>query len=352
MLTDIFADRYASIPMWDSFGEADRRFLVQGFRIVSEQLFPYWIDGKENPNTKAKWSIIHDKLTMELGLKELSPKYYSYQYSWNGKQFTQSGAWSLDKVCETFVCANYDESFSADRFMKERVSFIEIAFRERENELKAINLELPRKIQEALIQTRLKSATGLRVPGSRAEGLKKMNEILNNKFRASVDELNERMRRAGFKLNYHNGFIQVSDDQLVEEQIERAFWSIVGDEIWKNVDLDMKEAIDRRDNNERDAAFYATRALESTIKIISDQMRWTHGGEKGAHNYIENLGSKKNGSFISSWESNALKDFFTAVRNPFGHGPGSDNMPQLSIQQTNWAIETCMSWIKSLIKRM
>jgi hypothetical protein len=160
------------------------------------------------------------------------------------------------------------------------------------------------------------------------------------------------MRRAGFNLNYHNGFIQISDDQIVEEQIERAFWSILGGDIWKNVDIDMKEAIDRRDNNERDPAFYAARALESTIKIISDQMGWTHGGEKGAHNFIENLSSKKNGFFISSWEGDALKDFFTSVRNPFGHGPGSDDMPQLSIQQTNWAIETCMSWIKSLIKRM
>ena len=46
MLTDIFADRYLSIPMWDSFGEADRRFIVQGFRMVREQLYPYWVDGK------------------------------------------------------------------------------------------------------------------------------------------------------------------------------------------------------------------------------------------------------------------------------------------------------------------
>jgi hypothetical protein len=75
-------------------------------------------------------------------------------------------------------------------------------------------------------------------------------------------------------------------------------------------------------------------------------------GEKGAHNYIDNLSSKKNGSFINEWEKDALKSFFTSVRNPFGHGPGSKEMPALSLQQTNWAIESCMSWIKSLIKRM
>ena len=75
MLTDIFANRYIATQIWETFGEAERRFIVQGFRVVSEQLFPYWLDGKENPRTKAKWSVIHDKLSMELGLKELSPKY-------------------------------------------------------------------------------------------------------------------------------------------------------------------------------------------------------------------------------------------------------------------------------------
>lgn len=91
--------------------------------------------------------------------------------------------------------------------------------------------------------------------------------------------------------------------------------------------------------------------LESAIKIISDEKGWTHGGEKGAQNYIDNLGSKK-GSYISEWERESLKSFFAAVRNPFGHGPGSDEMPKLTGQQTDWAIEPCMSWIKSLVKRM
>jgi hypothetical protein len=353
MLTDIFANRYIATPMWENLGEPERRFIVQGFRMVSEQFFPYWYDGKENPRTKHNWISIHDKLSMELGLKELSPKYYSYQTTWNGKPFTQSGAWSLDKVCENFVCTNYSPTIPADRFIKERISFIEIAFREREEELKAINRELPKKIQEALIQDKTKPPNRfLRVPGSRVDGVKAYNKRLNSDFQNSVNELNERMRQAGFKLNYHNGFIQISTDELIEEQIEKAFWLIVNDDIWKNVDVDMKEAIDRRDNNDRDPAFYAARALESTIKIISENKGWTHGLEKGEHNYIDNLISKKNGSFITNWEGNALKDFFTSVRNPFGHGPGSEDMPELSIQQTNWAIETCMSWIKSLTRRM
>ena len=171
-------------------------------------------------------------------------------------------------------------------------------------------------------------------------------KAFNDSFNTSL------FRLAGTRLNYHNGFIQVATDQLVEEQIERAFWAVVADPLWKNVDIDMKEALDRRDANDRDPAFYAARALESAIKIISDQKGWTHGGEKSAHSYIDNLGSKKNGAFIKDWEREALKSFFTAVRNPFGHGPGSAEMPELMVEQTSWAIETCMSWIKGLVQRI
>ena len=52
MRTDIFADRYISTSMWDSIGDIEKRFLVQGFRMVSEQLYPYWINGSENRNAK------------------------------------------------------------------------------------------------------------------------------------------------------------------------------------------------------------------------------------------------------------------------------------------------------------
>ena len=92
--------------------------------------------------------------------------------------------------------------------------------------------------------------------------------------------------------------------------------------------------------------------MESTIKIISGKKGWTHGGEKGAHNFIDNLRSKKNGEFINEWESTILKEFFTAVRNPFGHGPGDAQMPSLTSQQTDWAIEFCMAWVKNLVLRM
>lgn len=93
------------------------------------------------------------------------------------------------------------------------------------------------------------------------------------------------------------------------------------------------------------------KALESTIKIISDKRSLTKGSEKGASNYIDNLVSAKNGRLIEVWEADALKALFSSVRNPHGHGPGSEEMPSLSPPQENWVIESAMSWIKSLVVR-
>jgi hypothetical protein len=65
------------------------------------------------------------------------------------------------------------------------------------------------------------------------------------------------------------------------------------------IDSDMKEAIDRRDTGSRDAAVYALKALESVLKIISDEKGWTRGNERGAANYIDNLVSSTNGRVIA-----------------------------------------------------
>ena len=92
--------------------------------------------------------------------------------------------------------------------------------------------------------------------------------------------------------------------------------------------------------------------MESAIKIVSDQRNLTSGNEKGASNYIDNLVSKHNGRYIDTWEADILKDYFRKVRNTLGHGPGSEPMPTLSIPQTDWAIETAMSWIRTLVRRL
>ena len=172
---------------------------------------------------------------------------------------------------------------------------------------------------------------------------------MNAAFQEAVIELNARFRQAGLDLHYHNGFIQVASDPMVAQEIEVPFWQLVADPKWTNVDHDCKEAVDLRDTNGRDPAFYAARALESTIKIISAEKQLSTGNERGAHNYIDNL---KRGKLIENWEAEALKAIFTNVRNPLGHGPGSGQMPSLNDHQTNWAIENCMGWVKSLVRRI
>ena len=39
MLTDIFLNRYSDVRLWTAFEERDRRFLVQAFRIIEEQVY-------------------------------------------------------------------------------------------------------------------------------------------------------------------------------------------------------------------------------------------------------------------------------------------------------------------------
>lgn len=352
MLTDIFAYRYLKYPIWSTYTEHERRLLTQTIAIAKD-LFPYYdTDGKENALNKGKWKSLHDRLSMELGLKELAQRYYSYtQKNALGQEFPVSGWFGWDYVCEQFVTAiPHPELHDPDSFIKERLSFIELAMRLREEEVARINAQLPQKLTEADLRDRSPSPA-FRVPGSAVDGAKAWNAIINNSFREQVAELNERFRRAGAPLTYHNGLIQVSHDQTIEQNIAKPFWELVADPIWANVDIDMKEALDRRDSNDKDPALFAAKALESAIKIVSDIKGWTRGTETGAASYIDNLVSKNNGSLLTQWEGEILKDYFRKVRNSLGHGPGSEPMPTLTLPQTDWAIETAMSWVRSLVRR-
>lgn len=346
MLIDIFARRYEKQTLRDSFEQRDSRLLVQAFRILAEDMYPYYRDGKEDTIGVAFWTGLHSNMSRELGVKELSPIWFSYTTKWNGNDHVQTHKNAMVTVCENWLTKAV--SGSPDEHVKERLSLIELGFRGREAEINAMNASAITDGERLVASL---SRPGLRMPDDPQAGARKWREMKAAAFRASVEELNARFRQASYPLNYHNGYIQISTDDVVQREIETPFWALVSDPIWANVDLDMKEALDLRDSDGRDPAFYAARALESTIKIISDQKGWTHGGEKGAHNYIDNLASKKNG-FISSWEGASLKDFFTHVRNPFGHGAGSSQMPRLSRPQTEWAIEFGMSWIKNLIRRL
>jgi hypothetical protein len=345
MLTDIFARRYEQSRMWDTFSEEPRRLLVQGFQLLND-ICPYHVNGTENAQGKIFWTQIHDLLARELGLKELSPQQWGY---YDAQKHWWSGRYTTVQMCEKWMQESFDGKISADRFIKERLSLIEIGFRQHESFVAELNAQLSDNITKAEMFDQRGQRRGLRVPGSSAARVRAANASLNVKFQMAVNELNTRFRQADCQLHYHNGFIQISQDQTVAQEIETPFWNLVAEPKWQNVDHDMKEAIDLRDTGGRDPAFYAARSLESTIKIISDEKKLTTGKEKGAHNYIDNLMGAK---LIEVWEMDALKHFFTKVRNPFGHGPGAAPMPSLTEHQTNWAIENSMIWIKGLIRRM
>jgi hypothetical protein len=347
MLTDIFARRYENVSIWTTFDEPSRRLITQGHQLL-EQLFPYYVSGKESEEGKRNWTNLHSLMARELGLRELSPLVWGY---WNPSKQWIGGSNPIHKVCETWMLQQFDGSLSADRFIKERLSLVEIGFRIREKEVAHANAELPRKIAEAkeLKSPQIRLQASLRLPGSRVDSVKALNASMNAIWQAAVDELNARFRHAECGLHYHNGFIQMELDETLTQLAEAPFWKLVADPKWKNVDHDMKEAVDLRDTSGRDPAFYGAKALESAIKIISDEKQLSNGKERGAAAYIENL---KRGNLIEGWEAEALKAFFSKVRNPLGHGPGTGTMPSLNAQQTDWAIETCMIWAKSLIRRI
>ncbi|MEJ0011492.1 MAG: hypothetical protein WDM94_02475 [Bauldia sp.] len=348
MLTDIFAHRYASTQIWTSFGEQQRRLIVQAFRILAEQVCPFYVGGNESDTGKAFWIDIHNRLSMELGVKSLSPHAYAYTSTWMGKPHQIAGTWPIITVCENWMLKAFDGTEPAGSFIMERLSLVEIGFRTRGDQITEETAKLPATISAA----KLRPSTSLfRLPGDLADGLTAANVAKSQSFLNAVAELNTRFQQAGAPLHYHNGFIQLAPDNLSTREVDAPFWTLLADPRWRNVDVDMKEAVDRRDTAGRDPALYAARALESTIKVISEEMGWTQGRETGAHNFIDNLASNR-AKFIEPWEAVALKHFFTAIRNPLSHGPGSDTPASLTKFQTEWAIGACMVWIKALIRRM
>lgn len=354
MLTDIFARRYDGRQLWSVIDEKMRRMLVQAFRLLEERVCPYWVQGAESTKGKAFWNELQSRLSMELGLRSLSSITYAYPSTFNGKPFTQTGTWTMNKVCENWYMDAIGDNVDMDRYIKERLSLIEIGFRLREEEIKQINANLEQEIaadfRRRMLRGQLTHGRGVTLHGDPGAGLRAANAKLNSEFQQSVCELNTRFRQANSGLNYHNGFIQLSADPVTGEHIEAPFWHLVADKRWANVDIDMKEAVDRRDTNGRDPAWYAARALESAIKIISSANGWASGNERGAHSYIDKL-SSRNAAFLEKWEADFLKSYFTLIRNPHGHGPGDQPMVQLTAEQNTFAIEVAMVWIKMLIQR-
>lgn len=173
MLTDIFAHRYLDHPIWAAYTEAEQRLLNQVFGIVKEALPYYNSEGQEIEDNKVKWKSLHDQIARELGLDELSKRHYSFtQMNGLGQEWPVRGTWGWDYVCAQFVKAQYPIGHpDADRFVKERLSFIELAMRVRGAEIEQLNLRQPQALAEAAFRDKIPSS-GMRIPGSSVDRVK------------------------------------------------------------------------------------------------------------------------------------------------------------------------------------
>ncbi len=331
MLTDIFADRYENTPITYASLQRVKRFMMQASLMITNQILPLYETESENSGNSAILRAVHSDLCMELGFEKLTPI------------SDQNGLLSIRQQTANFFDTVIDvEEEDLDMSIKERLSFIELAFRQYESLIKSQNKDL--------ISKRIEPPEGENFSGyDFIDDLMAMSDEL---LEGNIHELRERFKKAGLPLTYSGGYIQFSDDEFVENSIKRPFWIAINDPKWASVEHDMHVAIDLRDTGRTGAAASAAKALESTIKIISKEKGWDRGNEKGAAQYIDNLVTEKNGRFIEVWEANVLKSFFAEVRNRLQHGAGSEPVTILSKQQDDWAIETCMSWIKSLVNRV
>lgn len=349
MITDIFSRRYATVPIAKGFYEEDRRFMAQVAKLIQD---PLWTGTTpETPSDFAEKCLkqVHDQLATEFGLDFLSDRWWFNTYTWNGNQRTNTHTNTYVQICRNYLVKPLTEGADPDRWVKDRLSLIELAFRTRWLQVQEANTKLP-AILESLGRTRAFPTSGLRVPGDPVKAAVAGNERLNRSFLEVADELNGRLKLADIPVEFHNGMLQLAGDPVSDQHISQPFWPLVADEKWRSVDEQMKDALDRRDRGDRTAAFHAICAVESAVKIISASKGWDTGNERGAAQYVDNLVSRRNGRFIEPWEAEAMKRLFADVRNMFAHGPGGEPLPNLSSEQTDWAIDSAMAWVKRLVR--
>lgn len=320
MLSDVFFDRYESLKLWRAWQPSDRKLMIQCSQILAEDLFPKMLRERTDWN-ESFWQKASGLLCREIGCGSLTAtKWQAKDNSW--------WPYSFRDQCKNFLAALPSAQDDVDHFIKLRISLVELMFR--------------------LAAERVAESWDSVANGN--SWLAGDPSLAQNTLDNAVLELNARLARSGAPLNYHNGFIQVSRDTVIAVQIEQPFWNLVDKPKWSNVDIEMKEAIDRRDSGSADAAFHAGKALESAIKVINEERGWLTGKERGGADQASNLWSAAGGRMLEEWQVQSLKHIFSKLRNPFGHGAGTSPQPTLTAPQIEWAISMCMAWISLLVR--
>jgi hypothetical protein len=330
MITDVFFKRYPNdrLPL----RQEDLEFFRRIDLLISNEIIPRMVISPFDQ--EAIWRNAHNSLAMELGRHALADNIPAHSITYI----------PADKICRTFLFDVPRDAQKDTRYVGRRLSLIELLFS---------------NIERSLDQ-RIEDIENSAIPASysdeQRESQRAAHEAFCQRIKAvreqAVTELNYRLRETytDIVLEYHNGKIQHADDLLIAATITLPFWSLLKTKKWQNPDSDMKRAFDHRDNDRPNEAILASaHALESTIKIISDEKRWTRGNENGAANFLDNLA--KDGRFVKEWEKQGLLSFFR-LRNTVGHGAGSKPSPSYTIEQTDHIIEQAMSWIKLLVRRI
>ena len=92
---------------------------------------------------------------------------------------------SMVTVCENFVCATYTDATPADRFIKERLSFVEIAFREREGQIIKLYAAVAAKVAQAereAVLPPLRNQIRIPISGKPGDGVRAWNRQQNEAF--------------------------------------------------------------------------------------------------------------------------------------------------------------------------
>ncbi len=348
-ITDVFFRRYTGLKLIHHVDERTRTFLFQAVKLVTRDL---WIDSAAGIRFEERTRALeqaYTALATEIGKDELVPHYETVR-GVPGKSVHHRGwltivtAW-MDQQPATHQDANL--------WLLRRISLIELILKEFERQKAQYDADYPGKLSLAELEDQVAQQNRvLFLHDQKAPALRVDKIWLDGRLHHVSEELDSRFAIAGFKLSFHNGLIQEVDDALVAKVVAKPFWNLVADQKWINVDTHIKQALDERDKSVADAHYPALQALESVIKILSDEKGWSTGNERGAAGYIQNLVKERSGvRFIATWEADMLINLFSKVRNPHGHGPGSRPLDRLTIQQTEWAIDTAMVWIKSLVGR-
>ncbi len=302
MIRDIFHKRYKEIyfPFYDNFmHETVPEDVVAFFKISAHIIFHDLIPLMYKSDEIFKKTF--NAFTRELGVTNIA----------EGRTYQD--------ICINYLLTSYNvwgADYNPSDYIKKRISLIELIFSSVEEELE----------------------------------IKSKQDSLNT-FNHCIEELNQRLREARLFFYYQNKSIDTYNDKLSQKNIYEPFWEILKNEKYQIIDSDIRKAFERFNSNQPDAAFYAMKALESCVKIISDELGLSTGNEKGATNYIDNLLSKKN-KIIDPWEAESLKLLFREIRNPLGHGSGNEKPIELKFYQMKCVIDISIVWIKSLIIRL